>query len=112
MVPRAKPLPLSVELLFDGATQIYYNMSEESSIFKRIIIEFLDYLKYKVESDSLTMEDTEAIARTFEDNLDLITTVIDRNFLPKPRRLVAYRFKDFRRVKPKGWTITTTAKNH
>lgn len=104
-------------------------MSEESSIFKRIIIEFLDYLKYKVESDSLTMEDTEAIARTFEDNLDLtgtaddfarfygksktnITTVIDRNFLPKPRRLVAYRFKDFRRVKPKGWTITTTAKNH
>lgn len=96
-------------------------MSEESSIFKRIIIEFLDYLKYKVESDSLTMEDTEAIARTFEDNLDLtgtaddfarfygktktnITTVIDRNFLPKPKRLVAYRFKDFRRVRPKCWS--------
>ena len=96
-------------------------MSEESSIFKRIIIEFLDYLKFKVESDSLTMEDTEAIARTFEDNLDItgtaddfarfygktktnITTVIDRNFLPKPKRLVSYRFKDFRKARPKCWS--------
>lgn len=95
-------------------------MSQETNFAKEIIIEFLDYLRYKVENDRLTMQDTEAIARTLESNLNLVgtaddfarfygksktnvTTVIDRKFLPKPSRLVVYRFGDFRRAVPSGW---------
>ena len=39
-------------------------MSEKSKIFKNIILEILDYLRYKVENDRLTLSETESIART------------------------------------------------
>ena len=94
-------------------------MSEETNFAKEIILEFLDYLRYKVENDRLSMHDTESIAKTLEAHLDLVgtaddfarfygktktnvTTVIDRKFLPKPTRIVAYKFNDFRRALQRG----------
>ena len=95
-------------------------MSKETNIGKRIVLEFLDFLRFKVENDRLTMEDTEAIARTLESSLDLtgtaddfarfygktktnVTTVIDRKMLSKPERRVSYRFREFQRARPEGW---------
>lgn len=95
-------------------------MSKETSIGKKIVLEFLDYLRFKVENDRLTLEDTEAIARVFESSLDLtgtaddfakfygksktnVTTVIDRKMLSKPKRLVSYKFREFQRARPSSW---------
>lgn len=95
-------------------------MSEETTIVKRIIIEFLEFIRFKVENDRLTMEDMEAIAKTMEANLDLsgtaddfarfygktktnVSTVIDRAMIPRPRRTVSYSFRTFRKAIPKSW---------
>lgn len=95
-------------------------MSEKENFAKEIILEFLDFLRFKIENDRLTLGDTEAMARVFEQGLDLtgtaddfarfygksktnVTTVIDRKFLPKPTRMVSYRFNDFRKAVPSSW---------
>ena len=100
--------------------QKYNNMSKEQNNFKGIVLEFLDYIRYKVENDCLTLEEAESIARTFEENLDLtgtaddfarfygksktnVTTVIDRKMLPRPRRMVMHSFNKFRKAVPDSW---------
>lgn len=97
-------------------------MSEETTIVKRIIIEFLEFIRFKVENDRLTMEDMEAIAKTMEANLDLsgtaddfarfygktktnVNAVISRKVLDKPSRKVLYPFKQFRRSVPNSWNV-------
>jgi len=107
-------------MLYRWYMQIYENMPKEQSIGKKIALEFLDYIRFKIESDSLTLEEAESIARTFESGLNLtgtaddfarfygksktnVTTVIDRRMMPKPRRLVVHSFNAFRKVIPKGW---------
>lgn len=97
-------------------------MPKEQSLGKKIVLEFLDFIRFKIESDSLTMEDADSIARTFENSLNLtgtaddfarfygktktnVTTVIDRKMLPKPRRLVMHSFNAFRKVIPSSWHI-------
>ena len=83
-------------------------------------MEILDFLRYKVENDKLTLSETEFIAKTIESNLNLygsiddlakfykkpktnIRVVICRNVLAKPLRLVLYPFKAFRKARPKKW---------
>ena len=100
--------------------QIYDNMPKEQNLGKRIVLEFLDFIRYKIENDSLTLEEADSIAKTLESGLNLtgtaddfarfygksktnVTTVIDRKMLPKPRRLVIHSFNAFRKVIPKGW---------
>lgn len=95
-------------------------MQKEQSLGKRIALEFLDYLRFKVENDSLTMEEVESIAKTFEESVSLtgtaddfarfygksktnVTTVIDRKMMSRPRRLVVHSFNEFRRNKPTSW---------
>ena len=95
-------------------------MPKEQNLGKRIVLEFLDFIRYKIENDSLTLEEADSIARTLESGLDLtgtaddfarfygktktnITTVIDRKMLPKPRRLVIHSFNAFRKVVPSSW---------
>lgn len=104
--------------------QKYNNMPKEQNNFKGIVIEFLDYLRYKIENDRMTMEDMEALARTIECNLDLcgtaddfarfygksktnITTVIDRKMLSRPKRMVMHSFNEFRKARPKAWDFHT-----
>ena len=95
-------------------------MPKEQNIGKRIVLEFLDFIRFKIENDSLTLEEADSIARTIENSLDLtgtaddfakfygksktnVTTVIDRKMMPKPRRLVIHSFNAFRKAIPKSW---------
>lgn len=100
-------------------------MQKEQSLGKRIALEFIDYLRFKVESDSLTMEEVDSIAKTFESSLNLTGTaddfarfygkskesvkvVISRKMFEKPLRKVLYSFTRFRRSVPDSWTTTRT----
>lgn len=47
------------------------------NVGKRVLSEFLSFLKYKVDNDLLTMEEVESIARVIEENLTLIGTAGD-----------------------------------
>lgn len=95
-------------------------MPNNQNFAKKIILEFLDFIKMKIEDDSLSLEEADSIAKTFESSLNLtgtaddfakfygksktnITTVIDRKMLPKPRRLVVHSFNAFRKVIPSKW---------
>lgn len=92
----------------------------ESKVWKKIALDYLDYLSFRVRNDALTMEETNAIAKTFIENLTLkgtindladyygqsrenIKVVICRKLLSKPERRVYYSFNSFREIVPKGW---------
>lgn len=100
--------------------QIYDNTEKESSVWKRIVLEILDFLRFKIENDKLTMEEMESISRTVESGLNLTGTiddfarfygkpkenvkvVINRKVLAKPSRHVLYPFRSFMKARPKGW---------
>ena len=87
---------------------------------KRIILEFIDFIRFKIENDSLTMQEAESIAKTFMENLNLsgtpedfarfygqprtnVSSVINRRILEKPVRRVFYPFNTFREVIPDKW---------
>lgn len=95
-------------------------MSEESNTWKKLILDILDFLRYKVENDKLTLSETESIAKTIESQLDLygsisdfsryygkpkenVRVVISRGVIAKPVRILLYPFKAFRKAKPRGW---------
>lgn len=97
-------------------------MSKEESIYKEIILEFLDYVRYKVESDRLTLAEAEDLAHVFQEGLHLVGTiddfadyygqsannvkvVIHRNVWEKPERRVYYPFRAFRKARPSTWKI-------
>ncbi len=104
----------------DGTMQKYEEELKGQGVGKKIIVDFLDYLKYKVESDSLTLEEVDSIAKALMENVSLTGTVdelagfygqsrnnvkvvICRKLIPKPIRRVYYSFNAFRKVVPKGW---------
>lgn len=87
---------------------------------KQTILEFLDFLRFKVENDNLTCEEVESIAKVLQANLTLmgtaddfatfygktktnVTTVIDRKMTAKPKRMLMYSWKEFRQVIPESW---------
>lgn len=95
-------------------------MPEETNIWKKIILEILDFLRYKVENDKLTLGEAESIARTIESNLELsgtiddlsafygqsrtnVSSVINRRMARKPTRRVFYSFMAFRKIIPNKW---------
>lgn len=103
-----------------GTMQNYENITKNGSACKKIVLEFLDFLRFKVEHDLLTMEETESLARSFEEGLNLVgtsddlarfygkpktnvTSVIDRRMSGRPVRRVLYSFNAFRRVVPEKW---------
>lgn len=100
--------------------QSYKEDWKDYPLGKRIVLEFLDYLSFKVRTDSLTMEETDSLARTFMENISLTGTiddladfynqsrenvkvVINRKLLSKPKRRVFYSFNAFNKVIPKSW---------
>lgn len=95
-------------------------MSENQSIGKKIILDFLDFIRFKVENDTLTLEETESLSHMFENNLILTGTlddiarfygkpkenvkvVISRKVLAKPKRCVLHSFNAFRKAVPDKW---------
>ena len=94
---------------------------EEQRMVKKMLSEFLGFLKYKVESDSLTVEEQQGMLKLIEDNIPLkgtsedfakyfgqspinVRSVICRKMLSKPVRKVMYSFRDFCKVIP-NWSI-------
>ena len=64
-------------------------MSENQSIGKKIILDFLDFIRFKVENDTLTLEETESLSHMFENNLILTGTLDDiARFYGKPKENV------------------------
>ena len=89
-------------------------------VTKRIVLEFLDFLKYKVENDLLAMEDIDSIASAIKENLKIVGTlddlstfygqsktnvspVIKRRMIQKPQRRVYYSFNAFSKIVPEKW---------
>ena len=99
---------------------MYENSRKETSIAKNILLEFLEYLKFKIESDRLTMHEADSIARVIQENIELTGTaddfsefykkpkcnihvVLSRKMLSKPKRRVLYSFNEFRKRVPTTW---------
>lgn len=87
---------------------------------KKLLLEFLSFLKYKVDNDLLTMEEVDSIVKTIDDNIRVLGTaddfatfygqsktnvssVINRRMLEKPKRRVFYDFNAFRKIVPNKW---------
>lgn len=100
--------------------QKYNNMQTETNFAKEIILDFLDYIRYKVENDRLTLSEADSIARTIQGGIKLTGTVDDlcgfygqsrnnvkavigRKMLGKPERRVYYPFNSFNSVVPPSW---------
>ena len=94
------------------------------NVGKRILSEFLSYLKYKVDNDLVTMEEVESVLRMIEESLTVlgtaddfarfygqprtnISSVINRKMMDKPIRKVYYSFKAFRKIIPEKWRSHT-----
>ena len=94
-----------------------------SSVSKRLLLEFIDYLRYKVENDLLTVDEISGAAKSAMENLNLVGTtedfarffgqpktnvssVINRRMICKPVRRVFYSFNAFLKIVPESW------KNH
>lgn len=92
----------------------------QENIVKKIALEYLSFLRYKIKNDLLTMEEIESLARLFEENLIVTGTVddlarfynqsrknvyavINRRMLQKPIRKVLYSFSAFRKIHPSTW---------
>ena len=95
-------------------------MTEQTNFWKKLVLDFLDYARYKVESDGMTMDEWESIAKTIESGVCLrgtiedfaryygkpktnISSVIDRKITMKPERRVLHSFNAFRKVVPSSW---------
>lgn len=89
-------------------------------VAKKIVLEFLDFLKYKVENDLLTMEDIDSIARVVKADLKImgtlddlasfygqsktnVSSVINRRMIQKPQRRIYYSFNAFQKITPEKW---------
>ena len=95
-------------------------MPNNQNLAKKILSDFLGFLKYKVDNDKLTLEEEQAFARFIEENIPLSATtediaeyygqspvnvraVISRKMLDKPKRRLMYPFLKFIRIKPQKW---------
>lgn len=92
---------------------------------KRVIVEILDYLKFKVLNDDCTPAEIRSFANVVEENLDInctaqdlanyygqsqsnVRNVLSRNFMPKPKRKTYYSFSHFLKFIPKSWRRATS----
>lgn len=93
---------------------------EDSEVVKKLLCEFLGFMKHKIETDGLTLEEQQAMLRLIEDSVpvyatsddlagyygksrDAIHLIIHRKMLSKPKRRVLYNFREFRKVVPEKW---------
>ena len=100
--------------------QSYKEKSAKRNIQKEILCEFLDFVKFKVQSDRLTADEVASLVGTVVEGCDLYSTaeelarfydqsehnvrcVINRRLLAKPRRRVYYPFSAFAKVVPASW---------
>lgn len=94
-------------------------------ILSNLVIEFLDFLKYKIQNKKLTFKELEELHSLLIDSLDPYSTIDDlaeyyhkdkarirteiaRKMLSKPTRRVYYNFKDFSNIVPPTWKHQTS----
>ena len=95
-------------------------MPNNQNLVKKILSDFLGFLKYKVDNDKLTLDEEQAIVKLIEENLPLsgtsddfadyygqspvnIRCVIHRKMIEKPVRKVLYPFLSFSKKIPSKW---------
>ena len=93
---------------------------EGSNIVRNLLCDFLGFLKHKVETEGLTLEEQQALLRVIEESVPVYATtedlagyykksqtavrsILHRKMLSKPRRRVLYNFREFQRVVPDKW---------
>ena len=96
----------------------------QTNLGKKILLEFIDFIKYKIDNDLLTMQEMDSMAKAIENNFELLGTaddfakfynqpltnvssVINRRMFEKPLRKVFYRFNTFRKITPEKWRSHT-----
>jgi len=87
---------------------------------KQLLLEFLDFFRYKIENGLLTMGEVESLAKAISERVLLLGTiddfaqfykqshtnvssVIKRRMIPKPVRRVYYPFNVFSKIVPQKW---------
>ena len=101
-------------------TQRYKEDSSLQKFSKKLLLNAIDFLRYKVKNDSLTVSEGEALMRFFCESLNLqgtadefaafygksknnVRVVICNKMLDSPIRKVLYPFSKFAKVIPKSW---------
>ena len=94
--------------------------ANKPEVAKKLVIEFLDFLKYKVENDLLSIDDIDSIDRAIKQDLKIVATIddlaafygqpngnvrslINRRMIQKPQRRVYYSFNAFSKIVPEKW---------
>lgn len=95
-------------------------------IFCKTVVEFLDFLKYKIEHKKLTLKEVEELHSLFLNSINPYSTIDDladyyckdkarirteiaRKMLSKPIRKVYYNFNEFNTIIPDSWKHQTKA---
>lgn len=90
---------------------------------KKILIEILDFYRYKLDNDKCTAEDMKTVFNALDNGVVCETTIKDladfygqsesnvrnvlsRNIVEKPKRKVAYNFISACRILPQKWKKT------
>lgn len=85
-----------------------------------LLSEFLDFLRYKIDNQKLTLSEAEGLKRMFTENISLCGTaediagyyhrspqdvrnVVHRKMFAKPERRVYYSFDEFQKIVPDKW---------
>ena len=93
---------------------------QESAVVQKLLCEFFGFMKHKIETGGLTLEEQQALLRIIEDSVPVYATaedlasyygksqeavhlVVHRKLLSKPKRRVLYDFREFRRIVPDKW---------
>lgn len=86
----------------------------------KLLSEFLDFLKYKLDNNKLTLSEIDGLKKAFTENINLTGTaediaifyhkqpqdvrnVVHRKMLSRPERKVYYSFNEFQKVVPDKW---------
>lgn len=100
--------------------QSYNKTPEQRSLSKKILLGAIDFLRYKVERDKLTVAEAESLSRFFLESLNLqgtadefaefygksknnVKVVICRKIADTPIRKILYPFAKFARAIPSTW---------
>lgn len=95
---------------------------KDASVFKRLLLDQLDYFRERIANDRLTLEEVESITRIFANHLHLLGTsedfarhynqsrtnvssVLNRRMMEKPIRRVYHSFNAFQKIVPQSWLI-------
>lgn len=94
--------------------------ANNQSLSREILIRSIDYLKYKIEHNTLSVSEMQALVRFFCEDLNLEGTAEDfadffgqsknnvkvaicRKLIDSPKRKVLYPFSKFIRIVPRTW---------